>query len=438
MAKVSSAEKEKMVREITESQGAGVVKGWFDTLFNPIGGTNMLSSMVKPAKYLIIDTALKDIVYSCIDKRAEAIASLSYKITRGNKGIRPDHPLYRLFRKPNPLFSWYQFIYLVQVYLLSIGEAFIYVSRTKYGRISSLWLLPSQYVTVHYPANSNNIEEITYELDTERFEGLTSKPAFRYNEILYLRKPHPKDIYRGSGILEAALLANDINLYSKQYVSHFYKNGAVPGGVLETEKSLLKPDIDRIKMDWKRKQGTSQNAWEIALLFGGLKYKALTVNPATADFIAQSKWSREDLMALFGVPPVILGYPTNVGAAKEQHELFYKLSVFPDTIKLAEAINVYLFSDTYGLKPYTFSFTNIMPLDIVVQIDKARVGGTFGAITYNELRGFLGLEEMTDSALGDSYVTPLNNPPGSSNTSANSNAVKELLTSINGGINAVN
>lgn len=412
---------------------SGIVKGWFDSLFNSVDGDNvLLSSLNNPDKQVIINKALKDIVYACIDKRAEAVASLSYKITRNDKLIRKDHPLNQLFKKPNPLFSWYQFIYLIQVYLLSIGEAFIYVSKAKYGRISSLWLLPSQFVKVNYPDNSNNVNNITYNLTCDKFEGLPTKSAFTYNEIIYLRKPHPKDIYRGVGILEAALLSNDINLASKQYVSYFYKNGAVPGGVLETDKSLNKPDVERLKLDWGQKQRSIKNSWEVAILYGGLKYKALTVNPATADFIAQSKWSREDLMALFGVPPVVLGYPTNVGAAKEQHELFYKLAVYPDTIKLAEFINVSLFNDMYGLKLYNFQFTNIMPLDDVIQIDKARVGATFGAITYNELRKFIGLTKLADDNLGATLVIPLNSPPGTPNP-----ATKEYIKSISGGIDAL-
>jgi len=88
----------------------------------------------------------------------------------------------------------------------------------------------------------------------------------------------------------------------------FYNNGARISGALETD-SIFKDaaTAGRIRADWQSIYGGAENAGKVAVLEGGMKFKAISLPPADAQFLETRKFTRGEIASIFRVPPHKIG-----------------------------------------------------------------------------------------------------------------------------------
>ena len=88
----------------------------------------------------------------------------------------------------------------------------------------------------------------------------------------------------------------------------FYNNGARIGGVLETD-SIFKDRATAagLRSEWQAIYGGAENAGKVAVLEGGMKFKAISLPPADAQFLETRKFTRGEIASIFRVPPHKIG-----------------------------------------------------------------------------------------------------------------------------------
>ncbi len=385
-----------------------------------------LSEYKQVNNYQLLTEGSYSIIFAIVSKIAETVASVPFKLFKNGKEVSENDKVYKLLMQPNPISSWYDLIYTAQMQIDLTGERYFYFAKDRLKKIREIWVIPSCYIE---PVIDNNILIKEYKLHGFQKESLPPE------DVVFDRYPSLTSMVRGMSPLEKAVYEYDIHLYTKMYMKNFYKNGAVPQGILTTEQKLTEDDIERIARLWTEKYGGLSNSWKIAILYGGLKFEPISINPASKDFMEQANWSRDDICAIYKVPPGLLGYSQHLTKASAQvyMSMYMRDCILPRVRKLEFLFNQRILPRI--AQGYTIKFANPVPEDEELNVLRAKIGGLYGVLTINEIRKLLGFEPLNDK-IGNELVEPLNLPQGRKPKKEDENSkdnstnfeIKELLS----------
>ena len=395
------------------------VKNFFGNIINK----EMSLSDIPSLSTLFALYGYKGLAGACIDVIANSVASnewyllkpkdknkkINYEIITKDRKPLPDEivsendEIYKLLLKPNPIFDWYEHIQFHQIFMEIRGESYWYLAKDGLGRVKEIWLIPPFFVN---PVRSTKKNTHPYEIERYDIYTITGTVPVDPDDVIYFRNPNPYNPIRGIGTLEKAVIERDLNIFSKIYARNFFKNGGIPAGILVTEQKIPEDELEELKRIWRDTYGGLDNSWKIAFLWGGWKYQEISVDPSAREFMNLGEWSRDDLLAVFGVPASKLGIVKDVNRANAlvNDITFAKETILPRLKKLASKINYELFPKI-GANGYYLSFKDPTPQNIEINIRKLRYGAMFGILTLNEARDLIGLPPVPD---GDKiYVQPL-------------------------------
>jgi HK97 family phage portal protein len=221
------------------------------------------------------------------------------------------HPLCRLLDNPNPWLTAWELWYLTVVYLELTGNSFWYVAPqslgdTRLGTPGELWVIPTPWVKV-IPDAREYVR--AYEVHAPGVPCETFGP----DEVIHLKYPNPLDPHYGLSPLQANALTVDANseLLKSRYQT--FLAGPRPGIVLQTEQTLSDQTVTRLEEKLQMKFGGRDNWHRPLVLEQGLKASPWTLTPAEMDFLNSSKMTRDEILAVFRVPPPITGIVENLG-----------------------------------------------------------------------------------------------------------------------------
>jgi HK97 family phage portal protein len=131
------------------------------------------------------------------------------------------------------------------------------------------------------------------------------------DEILHIRYKSTTDTAHGVGPLESGR-ARLVQLSVLARYAAEITDGAIPKYVLETEQ-LLTPDqaSDLLEQWWASRMMNLGEKWKPAVLSGGVSAKPLQLTPEEMALAEQTGYNEARVAVLLGVPPFLLGLPTN-------------------------------------------------------------------------------------------------------------------------------
>lgn len=190
-------------------------------------------------------------------------------------------------------------------------------------------------------------------------------------------------------------------------------NGAIPGGVLETEQQLNPTIVERLKTSWRTLHRGTAKAHEIAILEGGVKWRDIASNRKDMDFVNLNRMTMNEILLVFGVPSALLGILDNVNNSIMDNvkKIFWENTLLPKMEKIEAALNynlVWPYDDTLSLM---FDRDAIEALKGSQEI-RARIASMLvdrGIFTQNEARSkYFSLPPVD---WGDTWYMPLNLTP---------------------------
>jgi HK97 family phage portal protein len=277
------------------------------------------------------------------------------------------------------------------------GEYFWEKTRNKAGKLTKLYGMNPVYVRVQ--PGGEYISQYVFDLPGQ-------KPVpFDPQDVIFFKFFNPVNDYRGMSPLSAAREGVLSDLYAQQYNKNFFKNNATPRGVLETDKGLSNRALKRVKDLWQTVYGGIENAHKTAVLEEGLKYKALSISPKDMEFLKLREFSREEILAVFGVYPVVLGLlkDASLANAMAQMTLFYQSTVSLYLNKIQSQLTYHM---QVEMKDPTirvmFDLTQVPALRPSVGdvLAWATPAVNSGIMLINEVRDILGLKHV---AWGDTW-----------------------------------
>lgn len=338
-----------------------------------------------------------------------------------------DHPAEGRFSRPNKFFSRsdlvqrnLQDLFLTGNFLTTI------IDSTNSGRANTLELWP---ITPDkcYPV-PGTLDLIDLYKVTRWGTGMSVFPGYaatndrntflvRPRDLVHCQFHDPGNPYWGFSPLRAASLVVDTDVAAIQWNFSMLENRGIAGGVLTTPQTLEPEQHAELKELLASEIHGPESAYNLLLLSSGTTWTETSRSPVEMDYVEGRKLTREEICAVFRVPPPIVGISENATLANlaEYHKSFYEDSVIPLAGILSDAYNRAWIWPRWGENyRLSFDFANV-PALLPQLISKIDAGYKLHMMGYpiNVVNRYLGLGlpaiEGGDVSWAPSNMIPLAN-----------------------------
>lgn len=348
-------------------------------------------------------------VYACVRVLTETVASLPlilYKRTPTGKQRAVNHPLYKIIHdSPNPKMTSFTWRETMLSHLLLWGNAYMEIVATKGGDIKEIWPLEPDRVEVK--RTGDKYRDLSYKYTG--FKGQQTPvpimlhiPGLGFNGQIGFS---PVQMMRQSLGLGAA---------TEKYGSKYFKNGARPGGVLQTDRQLTQPVVDRLRESWRQQHEGAENSHKLTILEEGLKYQTISLPPEDSQFLETRGFQTREIARMFRVPPHLIADLTNATFSNIEHQSieYVTHTIRPWCVRIEQAINSALLSDSDRQQGYFVEFLldGLLRGDIQARYNAYKTGINNGFLSANDVRRMENLDELP-AETGDLYLIPANVMP---------------------------
>jgi HK97 family phage portal protein len=350
-------------------------------------------------------------VYACISLIQGAIAALPLKFYKGspdkkNSIKRAPGSVAELWATANNVDTGYDLIEQIIGSMEINGNSYIYLDYMGGKAPRELWTLPGNMVRP-IPGPRRSIE--AYELDL----GDGTLVRIPEQQIVHFKHYNPDTGIVGLSPLSVAALAYQTERNAGRWLHSFYSKGAIVAGHYSAEQTLADGDIERLKLEIKRRNQGPENAWQPVILPRGLKFERQGLTHTEMQFLQTSQLTTADVMRIFRIPPVLLGVKSGGGlsdaGASADLVLFWQNCIMPRTAKIEAVLNEKLLAmGRFGMNvTCQFDYSNVLALQEVFLSQAEAYQRATGApvLTRAEARERLGLVKLNDAEL-DKLIMP--------------------------------
>lgn len=315
------------------------VRSWSWTVFGDGDGSSRVTQPY--AQHAAVRTGV-----SAIARDASCIQWEAFRKKGKGKDKPVDHPVSEILASPNPYLHGNQLMVGTIVSYVLHGEAFWYypgvrvMERGLYGMdrlkpvIGELQLLNPACV-INEPNEAGTDMRWFIQRNGERV-------PISPDEFTHFKDYNPYNEYRGLSRLAAAMLEVESDHAAARWSLGYFRNGATPSGVLiPAIGALMTKDQrdDMLRVFTERHGGDKRG---VGILPAGWDFKDFGVNHHDMDFPMLRNWSREQILAVLGVPPFMAGVleNANYANAREQERLYWRHTIKPMVDTLQASINL--------------------------------------------------------------------------------------------------
>jgi len=352
-------------------------------------------------------------VRACVDLIARSVAGIDWGLFRKTKnGLEEidDHPLIRLWEKPNPNQGRSGFLEMLVKYLELSGNSFVLgVGPENKKTILEMYVLRPDLVT---PQTSETGEVVAYEY----WENQKIKRIYSPEQVMHIKLFSPLNPVLGSSPLEAAFNSLIQNNSAREWNVALLQNFARPAGAFVVPVNeyssgrLSDEDYERLKTRINEMMG-SKAAGRPLVLEGGLDWKEMGLTADEIDWLEGLKLTAREIALAFNVPPELIGDNANKTYSnyQEARRSFYEECILPLMDLIKDELNRWLVPK-FGPDLYLdYDRDDIEAL--AEDRDKlwARVGAA-SWLTPNEKRIATGYDEIQDRNANQLFL-PINLMP---------------------------
>ena len=294
-------------------------RGWFTVIKESFAGAWQRHVRVSATEVVTHST-----VWACITLIASDIAKLAVNLTEvDSHGIWTpitSASFSPVLRRPNHYQNRIQFLLSWVMSKLTRGNTYVLKERDGKRNVIALYVLDPSRVKPMVAPNG----EVFYECQPDTLAGVDETVMVPATEIIHdvmYAMFHP---LCGLSPIVACALAATQGIKILEQSAKFFANGSNPGGLLTTPVNLGPNQVKELKESWEANYGGEENVGKVAVLAGGLEYKAMTVAARESQLADQLKLSSEMICSAFHVPAYMVGVGpapayTNVEALNQQY-----------------------------------------------------------------------------------------------------------------------
>lgn len=359
-------------------------------ILNAFGGSTASGVKVSQESSLAYTAVL-----AAVSLRSSLIAGLPkqvYEIEANGKREMND-PLKKLLAyNPNPWMNAYSFWELNNTWLDLWGNAYNVITRSRSGEVKALSPVHPRFVEIVVENN-----KLVYKV-----KGTESSldGNYSYSQILHF-KDISTDGINGKSRISLASEAVGLGLGAEKFGSEFFGKGGYSRAVLETDAQMGDEAYNRFQERWNKNvnHGTP-------LLENGIKYKAISVPPEDAQFLATREFQVQDVARIFNVPPPLLFDLSRATFSNIEHQdiQFVKYGLRPTVERYEHEIERKLLrTEELGEKEVRFNLDAMLRGDMTARSTFYSSAIANRWLSPNEVRK---MENLNPYEGGDKYENP--------------------------------
>ena len=257
----------------------------------------------------------------------------------------PTSPIAQVLQHPNDDESLIELEWRAWLSMSLTGDGYWMTPTDK----EIFWLDPSWVKDIKADEETGAVSE--YHI---KYKG--NEAVYPKDEIVHFRWPSHKHSQFGFSPIKPAETSILWTYYGGKYVKNFFRNGAHTGGVISTDQPTPpEAEQEAARKSWNAAHQGVDQAHRVAFLGAGYQYKPTI--PPLKDLIVKDLFalSRENKLAILGVPPVLAGIleHASYANARQQLEIFWRSKLIPRMRLFEAALNmqwVPRFGDNYRVR----------------------------------------------------------------------------------------
>lgn len=345
-------------------------------------------------------------VYACIQAISETVACLPPRVYRlagdGVKLADMAHPVARLFKQPNEIQTWPEFLEMLIGHCLLRGNGYAEIVRADNGALLELIPLhPDQVSVWRIPKTRQIVYDVT-DLDGRRRRLLPE-------QMLHLRDRSDDGII-GKSRLQRTREALGTTIATETHAASTFRNGVRLSGVLSHPEQLSKDAHDHLRDSFTDKFAGTSKAGQVAVLEEGIKWQAISVSPEDAELLASRRFGTETIARIFRVPLPLLADISNGSYANvvELNRMFATHCLTPWIVRIEQIIMRDLLSED-GRRTHVVEIDqdDLLRGDMLTRWQSYRIMREIGGASANEIRAWERINRRSDPA-GDEFLSPMN------------------------------
>jgi len=264
-------------------------------------------------------------VYTVVDLIACKISNQPLKVYQkleenGKKVIKeaPDHPFNKVLELPNPMQSYFDWMYCIAVDLNLCGDAFL----LKAFGTDSIYHLPSETMQIFIGTEGDLLRFDRFASNIEGGRKLVR--SFAVDEIIHIRRPNASSFFQGFSPFTAGRKSILFNRYSLEYLNNYYLKGASSGLILELSKDANPANAQRLLRSFELAYLGRKNQRRVKILPQGVTAKNLGETLASQELKDYLAMNKEDILALLKVPKHEVGLQSAGSLGSEEYKTAVK------------------------------------------------------------------------------------------------------------------
>jgi len=252
-------------------------------------------------------------VHSCVFRKSRDLSQLPFLIHEKKGDDLTDvteSDDFDILRIPNPYFTFNQHLFETYARLELQGECFWVKFRDNTGRVRVMYADWRSH-EVEVKVGENYIE--TY---IHRRNG--RETIFSGEDVLFIRYFNPESNVRGLSKLKAGAKSVTLELKAMAFKTKHLDQGGRGGGYLFSEGKVTDPERIRMQQEYQQNYKSIDKLNNIPFLTGGVKFMSQALDIDKAEFEALKNFNREEISALYEVPPELLSF----GKATHENKKF--------------------------------------------------------------------------------------------------------------------
>lgn len=231
-------------------------------------------------------------VYRSISLLSTAVSQVPIVTRRGDKTVRSPN----LVRRPDIAMPQSRFVRTAVAQLAGLGNCWWYTEHDPAtDAVINVQILDPTGIAPIYDPTARAVTGWRALLDgTYR-----DIPARRIRHLRLLEMPGS---VLGLGPIQACRVALSGAMDLRDFSAGWFRDGAVPTGVLTTDQQLTPADADMYRTRWQDTQAKRG----VAVLGKGLTYEPIVLNPKDAQFVESQAFAITEVARMFGIPAVHL------------------------------------------------------------------------------------------------------------------------------------
>lgn len=169
-------------------------------------------------------------------------------------------------------------------------------------------------------------------LDAKDDQGRGGTPL-DVGEVLTFYLEPPDAGHYGTGLVEVASLKAQITTLADRHAAYVLATGGRLAGIISPKEGAI-PDERYVALvrEFRNLVELPDAAKRTTILQGPIDFTPTAASPDDLDLIDLSKMNRDDIFAVWGVPPVLAGVPTSVGLGGEGERKYDDMTLMTGSV----------------------------------------------------------------------------------------------------------